>query len=73
MAKSSSALPVRKVAIGGATGLVATVALCGLKAYLGDLPPEVASAITTVASFVMSYLTPPASGEIKEDKPEKAA
>lgn len=58
--RSPSALPVRKVATGTATGGIVTVLVWALKTYAAvDIPAEVAAALTTVLSFVVGYFTPP--------------
>jgi putative flippase GtrA len=64
-ARSASALPVRKVAAGGAAGAVTVILVwIASAAFKVDIPPEVASAITVVISFVAGYLIPPAPGEV---------
>jgi hypothetical protein len=55
--------PVPKVVAAGATGAVITI-LVWLAGYANvDVPPEVASALTVIFSFVAGYLAPRASGE----------
>lgn len=55
MAKPKSLRPRKKVAAAGASGALAT-ALVAIAAWAGvDVPPEVAAAFCTVASFAAGY------------------
>lgn len=58
-----TALPTRKVAAGGLAGVMCTMVVwlydtCGLPG--APVPPEAAAALTTMATFVVGYATPPA-------------
>jgi hypothetical protein len=56
--KLTDPTPVPKVVAAGATGAV-TVVLVWLAGYANiDVPPEVASAVTTILSFIAGYLAP---------------
>ena len=64
-ARSPSALPVRKVAAGGAAGAVTTIIVWILSAaFKIDIPPEIAAAITVVLSFAAGYFIPPAANDV---------
>lgn len=55
---TSSNVPVRKVAVGGAAGAF-TIIIVWVAGLLGlDVPPEVASAFTVLITFAVSYFTP---------------
>ena len=58
-AKSSTPLPTTKVANSGLAGACSLILIWVLSQVGVDMPPEVASAITTVASFLVGYLTSP--------------
>jgi putative flippase GtrA len=64
-AHSPSAAPVRKVAAGGIAGAI-TVLLVWIAsaAFRINIPPEVASAITVIVAFIVSYLVPPAARDV---------
>ena len=65
-AKSTSSVPVRKVTAGGAAGAVTVILVFVINTYMSPakpLPPEIASAMTTVLSFVAAYLVPPATSD----------
>jgi putative flippase GtrA len=58
MTTSTDSTPVPKVVAAGATGAV-TIILVWLAGQAGiEIPPEVASSITTVCSFITGYLAP---------------
>ncbi len=63
--KQGSATPIRKVTAGGIAGAVTTIAVWALNAYVlpaqKPLPPEIAAAVTTVLSFMVAYMVPPAA------------
>lgn len=63
--RTASAAPVRKVIVGGLAGALSTVLLWVLNTYVlpKPMPAEVGSAVTTVLSFVVSYLVPPAASD----------
>ncbi len=64
-ARSPSAFPVRKVAAGGAAGAITAIIVWILSAaFKINIPPEIASAITVVLSFLAGYLIPPAPGDV---------
>src|SRR6059058_3471015 len=63
--KSTSTVPVRKVTAGGAAGAVTVILVFVINTYVSPakpLSPEIASAITTVLSFVAAYLVPSSAG-----------
>ena len=65
MARSVSAAPVRKVTAGGLAGALSIAVVWLLKQFANvDTPPVVATAFTTILSFLVSYIVPPAEGEV---------
>lgn len=59
-----TAAPARKVAAGGVGGAVSVIVIAALQHYAKlDIDPTLASAITTVVSFVIGYIIPPAAGD----------
>lgn len=61
---SPTGKPVRKVAAGGVAGAIVTIAVFVLKNFAKiDIPSEVASALTTVVTFLISYIVPPGADE----------
>ncbi|HEY4113627.1 MAG TPA: hypothetical protein VGM17_06145 [Rhizomicrobium sp.] len=57
---AASALPVQKVLVGGVAGAVTTVLVFFWNSYSDHkIPAEVAAALTTLITFVISYLVPP--------------
>jgi len=61
MAKSKSKMPVRKVTVGAIGGAASIVIVWFLQQFFKvQVPAEVSSAFTTVFTFVVSYMTPPA-------------
>jgi len=68
MARSSSALPTRKVAAGGAAGALSIIIVWAARQFgHTEIPAEVASAFTTLLAFLVSYITPSAAGEVVDD------
>jgi fluoride ion exporter CrcB/FEX len=65
--KQANPTPTRKVIAGGIAGALATIGVFILNTYV--LPPdkpltaEISAAITTVLSFLISYLVPPSSSD----------
>ena len=60
-------MPVRKVAVGGVAGLVATLGVCfsqESEVVKQFLAPEVSSFLTALLTFVASYMMPPGKGEV---------
>jgi putative flippase GtrA len=55
-----TAVPSQKVTVGVLAGAITTIVIWALKSVV-IIPGEVAAAITTVLSFVVSYLVPPAA------------
>jgi hypothetical protein len=54
-----TAVPTRKVAIGGAAGAVATILVWACKAFGGvEVPAEIAVALTALITFGLQYLVP---------------
>ena len=49
------ALPTRKVTAGALAGAVTVLAVFVVEAFGVDVPPEVASSVTTILAFVASY------------------
>ena len=65
-ARTESNWPVRKVGAGGVAGAVTTVLVYILNTHVvpnNPIPPEVATAFSTLLSFSVSYLTPPGKDE----------
>jgi len=60
MAQQSSAAPIRKVWVGAIAGAATTIVVWVLSLAKVDVPAVVASAITTILTFVISYLVSPA-------------
>lgn len=59
-------VPTRKVAAGGLAGAIVTVIMMLLAKFNPDLanwPDGFEAALTTIISFAVSYLTPPAAAE----------
>ena len=64
MASMQSAKPARKVWVGGLAGAVAAIIVWVVRAVGGpDIPGEISAAITTVLTFLVSYLVPPSSDD----------
>lgn len=60
---TSGNMPVQKVVAGALAGALSTIVIFFLDNYIlkgPKLTGEVASAITTVFTFLVSYITPPA-------------
>jgi hypothetical protein len=62
--KQASAVPTTKVISGGVAGAISAIIVWVLNAFKllpGDMqiPGEIASALTTIITFIVSYLTPP--------------
>ena len=62
--RQSSSAPTTKVVSGGIAGAISAVAVWILNAFKvlpngTQIPGEIASALTTIVSFVVSYLVPP--------------
>lgn len=60
--------PVRKVWVGGVTGAFVTLVVGILNAYVPffvhqPISGEISGAATTVLTFIVAYLVPPAPGE----------
>jgi hypothetical protein len=54
-----SAAPTRKVAIGGAAGAIATIAVWASKSFGGvEVPAEIAVALTALITFGLQYVVP---------------
>jgi hypothetical protein len=66
-AKQVDAAPTRKVIAGGVAGAIAVIAVFALNTYVlpADKPltADIAVAVTTVLSFLISYLVPPAASD----------
>jgi len=61
----ASAVPNRKVAVGGIAGAVMTIAAWASKAYANvEIPAEVALAGSTIIVFALQYMVPNAEVEI---------
>jgi len=76
MAKQISAKPVRKVAAGAIAGASITVILFLVKSLMKtDVPADVASALTVLLTFGISYMTPAAEDDLPPAAaaPERAA
>ena len=65
MAKQINDKPIRKVTAGALGGAAVTVVLFGIKSMLKtDIPPDVASALTALLTFAISYMTPAADEDL---------
>jgi hypothetical protein len=64
MAKMLTAKPTQKVAYGALAGAVSTIVIWLLKTYAHiEIPGEVAAALTTVLTFLVSYVVPPGESD----------
>ncbi len=68
MARSATGFPVRKVTTGALAGAVTILFAALLPEQIGGkpVPPEVATALTTILMTLVAYITPPAAGEVIE-------
>jgi len=65
MAKQINVKPIRKVTAGAVGGAAVTVVLFGIKSMLKtEIPPDVASALTVLLTFAISYMTPAADEDL---------
>jgi hypothetical protein len=73
MAQQISSKPIRKVAAGAIAGATITVILFVIKSLLKtDVPADVASAMTMLLTFGISYMTPAADDELPQaQQPEQ--
>jgi len=60
MAQQSSSAPIRKVWVGALAGAATTIVVWALSLANVNVPAVVASSITTLLTFVISYLVSPA-------------
>ncbi|HAX74926.1 MAG TPA: hypothetical protein DCY88_03600 [Cyanobacteria bacterium UBA11372] len=68
MAKSRTAWPTQKITAVALGGAASTLIVWSIANFSGKaVTPEVASAITTIATFAAGYITPPKEGENIED------
>lgn len=59
--RMESRAPTQKVTAGILAGAITTIGIWALKSFAKvDIPGEVSAAITTVLTFLVSYLVPPA-------------
>jgi hypothetical protein len=67
MSRQKSALPTQKVAVGAVMGAVVSIAVYLYNNSRTDpkdkIPAEIATAISTVLTFVVSYLIPPSAND----------
>ena len=67
VAKQVNLAPTRKVMAGGLAGTFVTIVVFVLNTYFlpsdKPLPAEIAAAITTACTFLLSYLVRPASSD----------
>lgn len=64
MAEQISAAPTRKVMVGGITGALSIIVIWIIQESAKiDIPAEVSSAFTTLITFLVGYLVPPASDD----------
>lgn len=61
--RQTSSRPTQKLTAAALGGAVTIIGIWVLGLFKVDIPPEVASAFTTVISFIVGYITPPASGD----------
>lgn len=53
-------LPTNKVAAGAVTGALTAIIVWVVRQWgQVEMPPEIAVAVSTVLSFIVSYMTPP--------------
>jgi hypothetical protein len=65
MAQQINGKPIRKVAAGAIAGATITVVLWTIKSmFKVDVPADVASAMTVLLTFVVSYQTPAADQDL---------
>src|SRR5262249_17428466 len=70
MIRSRNVLPTQKVAAGALAGALSIILVWVARQFAHvEIPAEVASPFTTVLTFGVSYLTPPAAGEVIEAEP----
>lgn len=68
MAKSKTAWPTQKITAVALGGAASTLIVWSISTFSGRVvTPEVASAITTIATFAAGYITPPKDEETIED------
>ncbi len=68
MAKQQNLAPITKVTVGAATGALSIIIIWAINNAIPDGSPweinqQIASAITTVLTFIVSYLVPPARSD----------
>jgi hypothetical protein len=75
MAKQNNVKPIRKVAAGAIAGASMTVILFAIKSLMKtDVPADVASAMTVLLTFAISYVTPAAEDDLMTaEEPQRAA
>jgi hypothetical protein len=65
--KQQNGVPTRKVIAGGLAGALVTIIVIVANTYWlpseKPLPSELAAALTTVLSFIISYVVPPAASD----------
>ena len=62
MRRMATNVPSQKVTAGALAGALTTIAIYVVKAAGGpEIPGEIGAAITTVLTFIVSYLVPPAA------------
>lgn len=59
MPRTQTNMPVRKVTIGALAGAMSVMIIWVLKTNGTEVPGEVASAFTTILTFVVGYVVPP--------------
>ena len=56
--------PKRKIVAGGLAGALVIVFVWLVKTFTkGEIPAELSAALTTIVSFIISYITPPDPNE----------
>ena len=64
MTQSNSAKPVQKVTAGLLAGAITTILVYAISMLAQvEIPPTVAAAITTLITFLISYMVPPGPDE----------
>jgi len=59
-----SAIPARKVLVGGLAGAITAILVWVLRvAHVTEVPGEISAAISTVLTFIVSYLVPPSPND----------
>lgn len=66
--KQAKAAPTKKVAVGAAAGAISAIVVWALNVFMilpngVQIPGEIGSALTTILTFVVAYVVPPAASD----------